>query len=143
MEMDDFQGFHDPLEGMDLSGLEGMTGGNQGQWDELQTIMGDKVDVAPALQEAVVATEGVSVETPEPTSAERETAEAVDGAVSVPPIELTESVPIEADVSTTASGVPTEEVNEMPSNLPPAVEDLSGATEPVIADATEGTSDSV
>ncbi|WWC90129.1 uncharacterized protein L201_005062 [Kwoniella dendrophila CBS 6074] len=46
-DMDEFKGFTDPLQDMDLTGLEGITAGgetSEPQWDELQKLMGTTDD---------------------------------------------------------------------------------------------------
>ncbi|KAK8844668.1 hypothetical protein IAR55_006517 [Kwoniella newhampshirensis] len=47
MEMDDFHGFTDPLDDMEFTGLESITGAadsHEPQWDELQRLMGSATD---------------------------------------------------------------------------------------------------
>lgn len=141
--MDDFQGFHDPLEDMDLSGLGAMaTEGEQGnqQWDDLHNLMGEQttaassseapkseqvdVDVAPTVTEAVAESTELPSESAAQTEAEiQQVATEAEGEMSVPDV---------GAASEPASGAPTEEANELPQTdaAPPAVEEPAAATEP-------------
>lgn len=97
-DMEEYHGFHDPLEGMDLTGLEGMaaTDNHEGGWDELQKLMGagdDKTQsTAPAL--------GADAKPAAPDAQARQGALAAEGTLSVP----TGGEP--------SSGFPTEDVSE-------------------------------
>ena len=133
--MDDFQGFSDPLEDMDLSGLGAMTAdGEQGhqQWD-LTNLMGEQsgvqskeqsadanVDVAPTMAEAVSESTELPSEPVAKTEPEiQQVATEAEGEMSVPDV---------GPAAQPASGAPTEEVNEMPqADAPPAIEDNKGA----------------
>lgn len=133
--MDDFQGFHDPLEDMDLSGLGAMTAdGEQShqQWD-LTNLMGEQpgsakeepvdntVDVAPTIAEAVAESTELPTDAMATTEQEiQQVATEVDGEMSVPDV---------GPAAQSSSGAPTEEVNEMPQvDAPPAIEEPAAPT---------------
>ncbi|WVF66615.1 hypothetical protein IAT40_001355 [Kwoniella sp. CBS 6097] len=131
---DEFQGFTDPLEEMELSGIEGMAKveeSHEPQWDELQRLMGttddgyderttggdaEGVSVAPALSEAAAGSTDLQ---PQPGANEaqvQQIAAQAEGLTAVP--QLASSGP--------GSGVPTEAVNELPP-AGAAVADAIGA----------------
>ncbi|OCF42160.1 hypothetical protein I317_04011 [Kwoniella heveanensis CBS 569] len=138
---DEFQGFTDPLEEMELAGLENMTGAGEShepQWDELQRLMGttddgydekaeeggvketgdsaEGVSVAPALSEAAGSTD---LQTQSGTSEAQvqQIAAQAEGLTAVPQL---------ATSSALGSGVPTEAVGELPPAGVP-VADANGA----------------
>lgn len=133
--MDDFQGFSDPLEDMDLSGLGAMTAdGEQShqQWD-LTNLMGEQsgvqskeqsadanVDVAPTMAEAVSESTELPSEPVAKTEPEiQQVATEAEGEMSVPDV---------GPSAQPASGAPTEEVSEMPqADAPPFIEDSNDA----------------
>lgn len=142
IEIDGFHGFGDPLGNMDLSfpNVDDRNGGQD--WGELTNLMGGDeskpthipvqtepvetadVSVAPTADEAVKQTQvDIPIETTFPVDelSVRDIAQQAEGGVAVPPTEPEVHLG-EAEISANASGVPTEEVNEQPSELPPTVE---------------------
>jgi hypothetical protein len=136
IEMDGFHGFGDSLGNMDLSfpSVDERNGGQD--WGELTNLMGGDesksitvsetadISVAPALDEAVHQTrEDIPTDTTFPVDepSVREIAQQAEGQVAVPSTEPEIRVG-EAEISANASGVPTEEVNEQPTELPPVVD---------------------
>ncbi|WVW81367.1 hypothetical protein I302_103359 [Kwoniella bestiolae CBS 10118] len=140
-EMDEFKGFTDPLQDMDLTGLEGITAGgdaSEPQWDELQKLMGttdDGYDDKPA-KDGITESQDISVA---PTVAEAQSQDTQrfgdiksDGrvqdlatqaeGVSVVP----QTLPL---VKEEGSGVPTEEINELPPAGVPVADDVGVSTE--------------
>ena len=127
--LDDFQGFPDPLHDMDLTGLGGITSeGEQAnqQWDDLHNLMGEQassgakseagdIDVAPTMEEAVAETSEVPsyepIATTEPEI--QQVAAEAEGHMGVP-----DAGPVEEN----ASGIPTQEVADMPQVDIPAIE---------------------
>ena len=147
IEMDGFHGFGDSLGNMDLSfpNVDERNGGQD--WGELTNLMGgdenksvtvqpvetEDISVAPALDEAVHQTqEDIPTETSFPVDEPgvREIAQQAEGEVAVPSTEP-ELRMGEAEISTDASGVPTEEVNEQPSELPPSIQGVEATTVPM------------
>lgn len=144
--MDDFQGFHDPLEDMDLTGLGAMTAdGEQAsqQWDDLHNLMGEQtattsveppkieenadVDVAPSMAEAV------SQSTELPSEPIAQTEPAIQQVAAEAEGEM--SVPDAGPVLGNASGEPTEEVSELPqADVPPILEEPAPAAESTTAE---------
>lgn len=143
MGMEDFQGFNDPLAGMDLGDFpnlgQGRTNGESGDWGQIQNLIGGDppeqrsepvesadVSVAPPLDQATRQTQAdteLDQGLPQDEESVRAVAAAAEGETAVPP---SEPQPIlgEADASASASGVPTEAVSEMPAtDLPPTVEE--------------------
>jgi hypothetical protein len=107
--IDDFQGFPDPLQDMDLTGLEGMTsGGGQSnqQWDDLHNLMGeqtssaaksDDVDEAPTMQEAVAETSEMGSEPVATNESDiQQVAAEAEGTMGLPDVEPVEHAPTEA-----------------------------------------------
>ncbi|KAK1921340.1 hypothetical protein DB88DRAFT_475231 [Papiliotrema laurentii] len=136
-------GFSDPLD-MEFGGFPnvntGRTNGESGDWGNLTNLMGEEtkpaagangnVSVAPGLDEAVAETgaDGTEEQTlPKSESEVQEVARAAEGQLAVPQeLEQTHSVPVEAEASANASGVPTEEVNELPkTDLPHVVDEIN------------------
>jgi hypothetical protein len=125
IDMDEFNGFHDPLEGIDLGGFQAVTaeGTAEGgpQWEEIHNLMGvlpgeTKVDspdedtsIAPTMAEAVAATQDVSPSVyglPMDEAHVQAIAAGAEGGLVVPMLGATDGLE--------ASGIPTEEINEMP-----------------------------
>ena len=185
MEIEDFPGFHDPLEDIDLSGFHQMSGDTAvehgGQWGDLHHLMGGlpderkvvapiesstagdvevgenpamppasldqemgapieesaDVSVAPTLTEAVGETSELAPALGSaPASLPLDPGPAVpleivaedEGALSVPMFE-SESTFTNPDNAADSSGVPTEEVNELPpADLPPTIDELPMST---------------
>ncbi|WWC67228.1 uncharacterized protein I206_101135 [Kwoniella pini CBS 10737] len=151
-ELDDFKGFTDPLQDMDLAGLEGITtntaDNNEPQWDELQKLMGttddgydnssaeDKpaaaeiqgetsdvagVSIAPSLEEAQASNDAQNVGALQSEAQVQDLATQAEG-VSVVPQTLPQT-------NQEGSGVPTEEVNELPPAGVPIADDADVPTE--------------
>ncbi|WRT63304.1 uncharacterized protein IL334_000209 [Kwoniella shivajii] len=152
-EIDDFKGFTDPLQDIDLAGLEGITAGGDGnepQWDELQKLMGTTDDGFDNSSEEKPAHFGDTVK--------NELSETADISVAPSMAEATadfsdsqriEAIQTEAEVQDLArqaegtsvvprtlpqmnqegSGVPTEEVSELPPAGISVADDVSVPTE--------------
>ncbi|WVQ64400.1 uncharacterized protein L199_002566 [Kwoniella botswanensis] len=141
-EMDEFKGFTDPLQDMDLTGLEGITAGGDGnepQWDELQKLMGTtddgydnsseekpkneaienpNISIAPTVAEAQAASNENQQFAGIKSEAEVQNLATEAEGVSVVPQTLPQ-------VNQEGSGVPTEEVNELPPAGVPVADDVA------------------
>ncbi|ORY23549.1 hypothetical protein BCR39DRAFT_561920 [Naematelia encephala] len=132
--VDEFTGFSDPLEGMDLGGFSAIAPvpevDNGHHWDDLTKLMGVNADtsVAPGLESATIETaqeEPVSVP-PMDEQAIQDVAQQAEGSSAVPEL----SPPTEPGVG---SGQPTEEVSELPPADAPRVEEELPSETPVQA----------
>ena len=144
--MEQFSTFTNPLGDIDLTFQDVASNPNHesaGDWGELTGLIGteseedkkmdesEDVSVAPALHDAFNSTETqapTDEAMPVDAAGVQEVAKEAEGALAVPiqPEETApEAVVTEAAMSAEASGVPTEEVGEMPqTDLPPAVKDV-------------------
>jgi len=173
-EMDEFNGFHHPLDAMDLEAFPTVTSGAEqhgGQWDNIRNLVGDvredqkpilaEVTGGPAEEPASTATPAIdhAMETEDtsfaPTMAEavagttqdipaatvptagdegdvREVAAAAEGSLAVPPalgVTPTDLSPYAAPTEVEISGIPTEEVNELPpADMPPVIDEVPTST---------------
>ncbi|WWC57682.1 uncharacterized protein I303_100216 [Kwoniella dejecticola CBS 10117] len=143
-ELDEFKGFTDPLQDMDLAGLEGIaantTDNSEPQWDELQKLMGttdDGYDNSSAESKAALTGDGVSFA---PTIGEAQAANGTQNVGANQSEAQVQAIATQAEgvsvvpqtlpqVNQGGSGVPTEEVNELPPAGVPAADDSNVLTE--------------